>query len=33
MLAGVMTVTDMPSVADGVVYVVRVWCLIVTDVL
>jgi len=33
MLAGVVTVTDMPSIADGVVYIVHVWCVIVNDVL
>jgi len=33
MLAGVETVTDMPSIADGVLYCVHVWCMIVNDLL
>jgi len=33
MPAGVVTVTDMPGIADGVVHDVHVWCLIVNDVL
>jgi len=33
MLAGVMTVTNMPSHADVVMYGVHVWCMIVNDVL
>jgi len=33
MLAGVVTVTDMPGIADGVVYDVHVWCMMVDDVL
>jgi len=33
MLDGVVTVPDMPRIADGVVYGVRVWCMIVNDVL
>jgi len=31
--AGVVTVTDMPSTADGVVFGVHLWCMIVNDVL
>jgi len=33
MLAGVVAVTDMPRITDGVVYDVHVWCIIVNDVL
>jgi len=33
MLAGVVTVTDVPSITDYVVYGVHVWCMIVNDVL
>jgi len=33
MLAGVVTVTDMPSMTDGGVYGLHVWCMIVNDVL
>jgi len=33
MPAGVVTVTDMPSITDGVVYGVHLWCMIVTDLL
>jgi len=33
MLDGVVTVTDMPSMTDGVLYGVHVWCLIVNDLL
>jgi len=31
MLAGVVTVTDMPSITDGVLYGVHVWCMILND--
>jgi len=33
MLAGVVTVTDMPSITDGVTYIVHVGCMIVTGLL
>jgi len=33
MLGGVVTVTYTPSITDGVVYGMHVWCMIVTDVL
>jgi len=33
MLAGVVTVTDMPTITDGVVYGVHVCCMIVNDLL
>jgi len=33
MLAGVVIVTDMPCISDGVLYGVHVWCMIVNDVL
>jgi len=32
-LAGVVSVTDMPSITDGAVYGLHVWCVIVNDVL
>jgi len=33
MLDGVVTVTDMPRITDGVGYGVHVWCMMVNDVL